>query len=115
MGGTPKMKEKNQSLVKKVLKPHRLRIDQIDREILALLGERFEVVRKVAKIKIKNDIPAFIGDRVDEVRENAVRMAKKYGIDEAFMRTFYTILIYQSCATEDLIKLGEKRKKKTKK
>ena len=106
------MKEKKQELIKKTLKPYRRKIDRLDDKIYALLGQRFDVVRKVAKIKIKNDIPAFIGDRVDEVRNRAVAGGKKYGIDPDFMHTLYTLIIYESCATEDLIKLKEKRRKK---
>jgi chorismate mutase-like protein len=109
------MKERNLAEAKKLLKPHREQIDKIDRQILKLLGERFGVVRKVAKIKIKHDIPAFIGDRVDEVRNNAVRNGVKYGIDADFIKTLYTTIIYQSCATEDLLKLAEKKKTKKKK
>ena len=105
------MKERNQDLAKKKLKPYRKAIDELDAKILELFGQRFAVVRKVAKIKIDNNIPAFIGDRVDEVRENAVRLAKKHNIDPAFMRTLYTLLIYQSCATEDEIKFKAIKKK----
>lgn len=101
-------------LIKKLLKPHRAEIDRIDDEILKLLSRRFGVVRKVAKIKIKHDIPAFLGDRVAEVRERAAAQGKKYGIDEQFLRTLYTLIIYQSCATEDLIKYADRAPKKKK-
>lgn len=109
------MKERNQGLAKKVLKTHRRRIDAIDDRILKLLGERFGIARKVAKIKIKNDIPAFLWDRVHEVRERSVAQSKKYGIDRDFVRSFYTLLIYQTCATEDLLKYKVKRRQKKKK
>ncbi len=98
------MKDTSRELAKKTLKPYREAIDDLDRQIMALLGVRFGVVREVAKIKIKYGIPAFLGDRVDEVRNNAVRMSKKYGIDQDFIYSLYTLLIYQSCATEDVIK-----------
>lgn len=104
------MKKIDPSQYKKVLKPYRRKIDQIDDKILKLLGERFGVIRAVAKIKIKNDFPAFIGDRVEEVRNRAVEQAKKYGMDHQFIRTLYTVLIYQSCATEELIKQGYRKK-----
>lgn len=109
------MKERSQDQLKKALKPYRIKIDKLDEKLLKLLGERFGIVRKVAKIKIDNDFPAFIGDRVDEVRENAVRLGKQYGIDQDFIRTLYTMIIYQSCATEDLMKHAARKGKKKKK
>jgi chorismate mutase-like protein len=98
--------------IKKTLKPYRAEIDSIDDQILKLLGRRFAVVKKVAKVKIKHDIPAFLGDRVAQVRERAAEQGPKYGIDPEFLRTLYTLIIYQSCATEDLIKHAAKLKRK---
>ncbi|HYD18147.1 MAG TPA: chorismate mutase [Patescibacteria group bacterium] len=98
------MKKSNPDFIKKALAPYRKEIDRIDDALLKLLGERFDIVRKVAKVKIKHDIPAFLGDRVTQVRERAATNGQKYGIDPEFMRTLYTLIIYQSCATEDMLK-----------
>lgn len=87
-----------------VLKKHRQKIDKIDVQLMKLLGERFGVVRDVAKVKIQHDIPAFLGGRVNEVRDNAVARGKKHGVDPDFVRTLYTMLIYQSCAEEEVLK-----------
>lgn len=87
-----------------VLKKHRQKIDKIDVQLMKLLGQRFGVVRDVAKVKIRHDIPAFLGGRVNEVRNNAVAHGKKYGVDPDFVRTLYTMLIYQSCAEEEVLK-----------
>lgn len=92
------------ALAAQVLKKHRQKIDKIDRQLLKLLGDRFDVVRDVAKVKIKHDIPAFLGGRVNEVRNNAVKLGILYGIDPDFVRTLYTMLIYQSCAEEEVLK-----------
>lgn len=91
-------------LAAEVLKKHRQKIDKIDVQLMKLLGARFGVVREVAKVKIAHDIPAFLGGRVNEVRNNAVAHGKKYGVDPDFVRTLYTMLIYQSCAEEEVLK-----------
>lgn len=91
-------------LAAEVLKKHRRKIDKIDVQLMKLLGQRFGVVRDVAKVKIAHDIPAFLGGRVNEVRNNAVAHGKKYGVDPDFVRTLYTMLIYQSCAEEEVLK-----------
>ena len=106
------MKKSSPDFIKETLKPFRKEIDDLDDQILKLLGKRFDVVRKVAKVKIKHDIPAFLGDRVTQVRERAATNGLKYGIDPDFMRTLYTFIIYQSCAIEDLMKSGAAQKKK---
>ncbi|MDE1152360.1 MAG: chorismate mutase [Micavibrio sp.] len=109
------MKESNDDFIKKALKPHRKEIDKLDDQILKLLGKRFDVVRKVAKVKIKHDIPSFLGDRVAQVKDRAAAQGPKYGIDPEFLRTLYTLIIYQSCALEDTLKHEEKLKKSRKK
>jgi len=97
-------KQDKAALAAAVLKKHRQKIDKIDAQLLKLLGDRFDVVRDVAKVKIKHDIPAFLGGRVNEVRNNAVKLGILYGIDPDFVRTLYTMLIYQSCAEEEVLK-----------
>jgi chorismate mutase-like protein len=101
---TDNHKQDKAALAAAVLKKHRQKIDKIDAQLLKLLGDRFDVVRDVAKVKIKHDIPAFLGGRVNEVRNNAVKLGILYGIDPDFVRTLYTMLIYQSCAEEEVLK-----------
>jgi len=106
------MKESNQQRAAKLLKPHRVQIDKIDAQLLKLLGRRFDVVRKVAEIKVKYDLPSFLHDRVEEVRNTRVAQGKKYGIDPHFLYALYSSIIYQSCGLEDGIKSAKLKKKK---
>jgi 4-amino-4-deoxychorismate mutase len=106
------MKERQQPDIKKLLKPYRQQIDDLDDKILELLGRRFQIVRKVATIKSKNDLPSFLSDRVVEVRERNAKTGKKYGIDPDFIRMLYSLIIYQSCTIEDIIKWKLKKKNK---
>ena len=108
------MKERNQDAIKKSLKPFRVQIDALDDEILALLGKRFGIVRKVANIKAVNDFPSYISDRVVQVRERNAKTGEKYGIDPDFVRMLYSLIIYQSCAVEDVIKYDLKQQKAAK-
>ena len=114
------MKKRNQASVKKVaktdikaaLRPFRGRIDALDDQIVALLGKRFGIVRRVAELKAAHDFPSYISDRVVKVRERNAKTGQKYGIDPDFMRMLYSLVIYQSCAVEDMIKYARKSKKK---
>jgi|SRR3990172_398333 len=105
------MKESQQERARKLLRPYRKQIDNLDGQILELLGARFKIVKKVAALKAKRDVPSFLHDRVVEVRERCARLGKKYGIDPDFVRLLYSTIIYQSCTIEDEIKhkLGKKK------
>jgi chorismate mutase len=105
------MKESRQEDIRKQLQPFRKQIDSIDDQILKLLAKRFGIVKKVAGIKKKHDIPAFLADRVNEVRDRNTKTAYKYGIDGELIRTIYTLIIYHSCVVEEAIKAAGKKKK----
>jgi len=98
------MKESDQDRARKLLQPYRKRIDDLDGQILKLLGKRFGIIRKVARIKARHGIPSFLHSRVEEVRERCAKLGKLYGIDSGFVRLLYSVIIYQSCAMEDEIK-----------
>lgn len=88
----------------KILKPYRDKIDALDRQIIDLLRQRYDVIEEVAVIKKREGIDAVLQDRVDEVRENAARLAREKGLDEEFIRQLYAKLIEHSCNLEDKIK-----------
>lgn len=87
-----------------ILKPYRKRIDDLDDRIIDLLVERTAVIREVGHLKFRENIPAVLQDRVDEVRERAAARAKAKGLDEEMIRRFYAELIAFSCNLEETIK-----------
>jgi len=91
-----------------ILKPYRKRIDDLDRQIIDLLRARYDVIEEVGHLKAAHGIEAVLPERVDEVRENAARMAAEKGLDEAFIRKLYAQLIAHSCELEEQIKAGIK-------
>ena len=94
----------NENQIKNILAPYRKRIDALDKEIVALLRARYDVIEEVADLKIEHNIEAVLQDRVDEVRENAAKDAASKGLDEDFIRTLYAQLIEHSCNLEEKIK-----------
>ena len=106
------MKESNQQRAAKILKPYRKQLDELDQKFIKLLAQRFGIIRKVAKIKTKYELPSFLHDRVEEVRNTRVALGKKYGINPQFMYALYSAIIYQSCGLEDEIKTKLLSKKK---
>ncbi len=92
------------------LRPFRGQIDALDDKIMALLAKRFAIVRRVGELKAAHNFPSYISDRVVEVRERNAKTGKKYGIDPDFVRMLYSLIIYQSCAEEDIIKHARRQK-----
>lgn len=92
------------------LRPFRGKIDALDDKIMALLAKRFAIVRQVGELKAAHNFPSYISDRVVEVRERNAATGKKYGIDPDFVRMLYSLIIYQSCAEEDIIKHARRKK-----
>lgn len=94
-----------------LMAPYRARIDEIDRQIVDLLRQRYDVIEEVGVFKFKHDIPATLQDRVDQVREQAAAMAADKGLDESLVRDLYARLIDHSCALEEEIKASLQLKK----
>ena len=79
----------------------RRRIDRIDDRILALLGERYAVIREVAAYKAPRGIPAVLPDRVTEVKDRCAGQASALGLDASFVRGLYALMIEEACRLED--------------
>lgn len=62
-----------------VLADLRKKIDVVDKDILALVLKRFELVDKVAEVKKANKIPVFVPGREDEILDRLVS-----GIDSKY-------------------------------
>jgi chorismate mutase len=86
-----------------ILKPYRAQIDALDDQIIDLLAARCEVIRTVGELKARENIPAVLQDRVDEVRERCADRAAQNGVDADVIRQIYTLLIDYSCQLEERI------------
>ena len=75
------------------LKPYRVEIDDIDNQIIDLLGKRFDIVRQVGILKTQQGLKIEQTNRVEEVKERNAQRAAKYGFPPEVIRQIYTILI----------------------
>ena len=85
-------------------KPYRQKIDDIDRSILKLLGERFNIVREVGHMKADKNYKLFQKARVEEVLNNVEVLARKYNLSTERMRHIYIQLIDYAHEIEGHIK-----------
>jgi len=81
----------------------RAALDRIDAQLIELLGQRFEVCRKVANYKKLYDVPMMQPDRVKEVHARNAELAKTHAVSPAFVQDLYTLVIGEACRLEDEI------------
>jgi 4-amino-4-deoxychorismate mutase len=83
------------------LEPFRRRLDELDDGIARLLGERFEVCRKIARFKRAEDIPMMQPERVAEVRARYLERGAEAGLPAEFSADLFELLIAATCKEED--------------
>ena len=76
-----------------ILEPYRNRIDALDDQIMDLLAQRMDIVRKVGAIKARENIHLIQSNRVVEVRERCAARGEAAGINPDLVRTIYTAII----------------------
>ena len=76
------------------------KIDEIDDEIVDLLGQRFALLREVAAHKRPRGIPVVIPARIDEVVERCVTRGERHGLDGQMLRDLYHRIIDEACRVE---------------
>ena len=83
------------------LEPFRRRLDEIDEQIAALLGERLDICREVAVFKSEHEIPMMQPDRVKVVRERYLARGAEHDLPEQFTSDLFDLLIATTCRLED--------------
>jgi isochorismate pyruvate lyase len=94
-------KTPSQDEQKALLAPYRAKLDALDAQIVALLGERFGIIRDVAKLKAEHGIAPILPDRVEEVVSHARVKAEKAGVDPALVEKIYRIIIDTAVQQEE--------------
>lgn len=75
------------------LSPYRQKIDDLDDQIIDLLGQRFAIVREVGALKTREGLVIEQTNRVEDVKSRNASRAAKYGFPPEIIRQIYTILI----------------------
>lgn len=81
------------------LKPYRDQIDALDDQIVGLMLKRFDIIREVAAVKKRENIPAIIEDRIREVVDRAGATAGPE--NEDMIREIYIMLVAVCCDLEE--------------
>ena len=79
----------------------RAEIDRIDAALVKLFAERASYIDRAAEVKAKVDLPARIGDRVEEVVQNVRGHAEEHGLPPDLVEKLWRRLIDWSIAREE--------------
>lgn len=84
---------------------HELRqqIDDLDRELVALLAERAGYIDRAGELKIGEGLPARIDARVEDVIDKVRRAADEVTLDADLVETLWRRLIAWSIAREEVV------------
>lgn len=85
------------------MKIFREELNEIDKNIIKLLGRRFKIIHDVGVYKKEKDIPMMQSARVGEVKDRCAKMGEEYNLDGDFIRLLYTNIINEACRLEDII------------
>lgn len=78
-------------------------LNDIDRKIVSLLGERYALCRDIGLYKKENGIPMMQPSRVEEVKARCASLAAEHGVNPDFVRSLYGLIIDEACRLEDEI------------
>lgn len=83
---------------------NRVKIDEIDKKIIALLGEREKAVRAIGIYKAQNNIPPLQAARFKEVLDKAIEQGKTEGLSPEFITELLNSIHKESLRIEEDIK-----------
>ena len=79
----------------------RAEIDRLDGDLVRLFAERAGYIDRAAEIKARDDLPARINPRVEEVVQNVRRHAMTHGLPPDLVEKLWRRLIDWSIAREE--------------
>lgn len=71
----------------------REKLDEIDIEILELLRERIDIVKRIGLIKERLNLPIIDENREEEVYENAAKFALKHDLDNIQIKSIFREIV----------------------
>lgn len=86
------------------MKNLRNEIDKLDLEIVQLLEKRFDVVKEIAKFKIKNNIPIYDPERETQVLEKSLNNLENKEYFDEIEKIFKQIMASSKTYQNQIIK-----------
>lgn len=78
----------------------RARIDDIDENLLSLLGQRMSVSEEIGRLKKESNVAILQSGRWEEVLSRAVTLGRRNGLSEDFVRTIFAAIHEESISKQ---------------
>lgn len=88
----------------KGMEQFRAELDVLDKQIVALLARREQIIHAVGKYKAEHNIPPVILERKKVVTENYKRHAESSGLNVAFAEELFELIFKYAILTEEKYK-----------
>jgi chorismate mutase-like protein len=85
------------------LESMRREIEEVDDDIVALLGARFAIIERIGKLKARNDVPIVILERIEAVKQRAAEKGLDYDLNPAFIEKLFQLIIDEAIAREEAL------------
>jgi len=72
------------------------KIDVLDKNMVSMLKNRFDIVKKVGEFKKKNNLPLCDRKRQAEVLKMRVKQGKASGLNERFVKNLYNLIFNEA-------------------
>ena len=76
-----------------ILREQRVRIDELDEQLICLLAERFEITKTVGELKAKAGLPAADPKREKEQIARLHEIAQRQGMDPVFGEKVFRLIV----------------------
>ncbi len=76
-----------------ILREQRVRIDELDEQLICLLAERFEITKTVGELKAKAGLPAADPKREKEQIARLHEIARREGMDPVFGEKVFRLIV----------------------
>jgi chorismate mutase len=80
------------------------KINQLDKEIVHLLGARMEAARVIGAYKLAHKMPVVQSNRFNEVLQQAISHGKEEGLSEEFIKALYEAIHKESIRQQEALK-----------
>jgi chorismate mutase len=80
------------------------KINQLDKEIVHLLGERMKAAKAIGFYKMAHKIEVLQSNRFNEVLQQAINSGKQEGLSEEFIRALYEGIHKESIRQQEALK-----------
>jgi chorismate mutase len=78
-------------------------IDQVDRELLRALQKRSSIVRKIAHLKVKNNLPILQKKRSEQIQNDRRKLGQKLGLSKSYIDKLFRLVMSESISDQKLV------------